>query len=64
MNDSILAVLILIFLLALPVLYFWPIVVAVRTNHKNTASIAVVNVCLGWTLVGWVVAMAWALKKD
>lgn len=44
--------------------YFAPTIVAIASDHKNTASISVVNVLLGWTLIGWVVALAWAFKKD
>jgi hypothetical protein len=45
-------------------IYLFPMLHARNIKHKNAASIAVVNVALGWTLVGWVVAMAWAVKKD
>lgn len=41
--------------------YFAPIMVALFRKHPNIAPILVVNVFLGWTLVGWVVALAWAL---
>ena len=36
-------------------------------HHRNTAvagPIAVVNLFLGWTLLGWVVALAWACAAD
>lgn len=42
------------------VFYFVPTVVAVARQHPNTAPIVVVNVLLGWTLVGYAVALAWA----
>jgi hypothetical protein len=45
------------FLLAL---YLIPSVVARGRGHHNWPAIAVVNVLLGWTFVGWVVALAWA----
>jgi hypothetical protein len=42
--------------------YFAPSWVA---RKKSTfSSIFVVNLFLGWTFVGWVVALAWALKND
>jgi hypothetical protein len=46
------------------VLYFLPSLVAYRRKKKNAVSIFVVNLFLGWTLVGWVVALAWAVAKD
>ena len=30
--------------------------------HPDLTSIALVNVLLGWSLVGWVVALIWALR--
>ncbi|MGH2667737.1 MAG: superinfection immunity protein [bacterium] len=43
-------------------LYFAPLIVAVARQHHQLGPIAVVDVCLGWTLIGWVVAMAMALS--
>jgi hypothetical protein len=43
--------------------YLWPTIVAHRCEHRDRELIKVVNVLLGWTLVGWVVAMAWAVNK-
>ncbi|MFY3630377.1 superinfection immunity protein [Achromobacter xylosoxidans] len=39
--------------------YFLPSIEASLRKQPNMVSIALVNVFLGWTLVGWVVAMAW-----
>lgn len=43
--------------------YFVPTFSAVMAKHKNIASIFVLNLFLGWTLIGWVVALVWAYKK-
>lgn len=40
--------------------YFLPCIEANLRQQPNIVSIALVNVFLGWTLVGWVVAMSWA----
>lgn len=58
---EILSVIVLIMMIAA---YFAPTIVAISSDHKNTASISIVNVLLGWTLLGWVIALAWAFKKD
>lgn len=42
-------------------LYFLPSIVG--RNHKQIAAIFVLNLFLGWTFVGWVVALVWALTK-
>jgi len=40
--------------------YFLPTFVAGMRGHPNTAAIAVLNILLGCTLVGWVVALVWS----
>lgn len=51
-----------IWFIAVLVLYFVPTLVIIRkglrTGYANTAVI--INLALGWTLVGWVVALAMA----
>lgn len=43
------------------VVYFVPSFVA--NKKKNFAAIFALNIFLGWTLVGWVVALCWALAS-
>jgi hypothetical protein len=40
--------------------YFLPTLVAVLNRHLNTMAIIVLNILLGWTFLGWVVALVWA----
>jgi tryptophan-rich sensory protein len=54
----------LIGLLILLVLYFLPFVVAIFRHHRNKGAIFILNLFLGWTLVGWVVAVMWAVLSD
>lgn len=44
------------------VLYFLPTIVG-RQKH-NAGAIFVLNLLLGWTIIGWVVAMVWAVTKE
>jgi hypothetical protein len=44
--------------------YFVPSLIAHNRRKKNTASIFVINLFFGWTLIGWVITLAWALAKD
>lgn len=44
----------------LAVMYFVPAVVAGVRGHPQTGAIIVLNALLGWTLVGWIIAMVWA----
>jgi hypothetical protein len=41
-----------------------PITYAQKVGHKNTTAIAVLTLLAGWTVIGWIVAMIWAVKKD
>jgi hypothetical protein len=45
-------------------LYFLPTIVAVAAHRTNVAAIAVINVLLGWSFIGWVVALVMALSRD
>lgn len=44
-------------------LYVLPSGLALYRGHPNTAPIVVVNLLLGWTLLGWVAALAWSLTR-
>ena len=43
-------------------LYLLPWWVAKGRRHPSVYSIAVVNVFLGWTFIGWVGCLAWSLS--
>lgn len=44
--------------------YFIPSIVALARSKRNTLSIFLLNLFLGWSLVGWVIALVWAVKVD
>lgn len=43
-------------------LYFIPTFVAFSRNVVNRWSVLVINALLGWTFIGWVVALAMAAR--
>lgn len=45
-------------------MYLLPTIVAIFSKHKNTVAVFFLNLLLGWTFIGWVVALVWAAKKD
>lgn len=51
------------FFVVAPLMYFLPTIEASIKKSPNITSIALTNLFLGWTLIGWVVAIAWAHKK-
>lgn len=44
--------------------YFAPSLVALFGKRKNVNAITLVNLFFGWTVIGWIVALIWAVKKD
>jgi hypothetical protein len=44
-------------------LYFTPLIVAMIRKVPNVGSIAVINVFLGWSIIGWVVSLAMAARS-
>jgi hypothetical protein len=42
--------------------YFIPTIVGVIRKVPNIGSVIVINFFLGWTLIGWVVALAMAAR--
>jgi hypothetical protein len=44
--------------------YFAPTITAVVRKSRDLGVVAVINMFLGWTLVGWVVALAFAMRDN
>jgi len=51
------------FFVTAPALYMLPTIEAALRHHPNLGAIAALNVFAGWTVVGWVGAVVWMLKK-
>lgn len=49
--------------ITIPWLYLLPVLEAYKRKKENATSVAMVNILLGWTLIGWVVAMLMAIKE-
>ena len=43
-------------------LYFLPTIVATTRKVRHQGSVVVINLFLGWTLIGWVVALSMACR--
>ena len=46
------------------VLYFLPAIIAFGKSKRDAGAILALNFFLGWTAIGWVIALIWALKQD
>lgn len=54
----------ILFIVGVVLMYFLPTVVSASRGHKNTPAIVVLNLFLGWTLLGWIVALIWAFTDN
>ena len=45
-------------------LYFAPTLVAWRRGHRDVLAIGALNLFLGWSFVGWVIALVWSLRAS
>jgi hypothetical protein len=41
-------------------LYFVPTIIAVVRHHPHALPIGLVNLLLGWTLLGWIGVLIWS----
>jgi hypothetical protein len=48
----------------LSLFYFLPFAIAFYRKRINTGAIFALNLFLGWTLIGWVFSLVWALKHE
>jgi ABC-type sugar transport system permease subunit len=48
----------------LSLFYFLPFAIAFNRKRANTGAIFALNLFLGWSLIGWVVALVWSLKEE
>jgi Superinfection immunity protein len=44
------------------IIYIMPSIVAFRRNHPNRWIILVINVAFGGTVIGWGIALVWAMR--
>lgn len=46
------------------VAYFLPWILALLLGTKSNVGIFFLNLLLGWTMIGWVVAFIWAIAAE
>ena len=59
-NFTILELLLVVLIFAF---YFLPTLIAFLRQHKNKPAIFLLNLLLGWTVLGWVVSLVWSAMK-
>jgi hypothetical protein len=53
-----------ILVLLLLALYFIPTIVAFARGRHNKGAILVLNLFLGWSVIGWVISLVWAVSSS
>lgn len=43
--------------------YFLPTLIVFLRQHKNKLAVFLLNLLLGWTGIGWVISLAWAVIR-
>jgi heme/copper-type cytochrome/quinol oxidase subunit 2 len=61
MEEIILPVLIA-FLVISALVYIIPALIALLKRRPKRITIMLINILLGWTVIGWIVAFIWSLK--
>jgi hypothetical protein len=52
------------FLMFLFVMYWLPTIIGMVRGLPSVLGIAALNFCLGWTVIGWIMALVWALAAS
>jgi threonine/homoserine/homoserine lactone efflux protein len=42
-------------------LYFIPALIAFLRGHQSWPAIAILDLLLGWSVIGWIIALIWSL---
>jgi Na+/H+-dicarboxylate symporter len=52
------------FILTLFVMYWLPTIIAIVRHAPSALGVAALNFFLGWTVIGWLLALVWALAAN
>ncbi|MEH2566729.1 superinfection immunity protein [Bradyrhizobium sp. AZCC 2289] len=61
-DDTALIIFLGIGFLIVGIIYIMPSIVAFRRDHPNRWIIALINIVFGSTIIGWGIAMIWAMR--
>jgi hypothetical protein len=45
-------------------IYFAPTIVAYNRRHMSSGAIFLLNVFLGWTVIGWILSLIWSFTGN
>lgn len=44
--------------------YMLPAIIGCARHHNSRDSIVVINLFFGWTLIGWIICLAWSVSGN
>ena len=53
-----------VFVFFILALYFLPYINALGRKHRSAGAILIVNLFLGWTVLGWIIALSWSCNSN
>ncbi|HEX8247166.1 MAG TPA: superinfection immunity protein [Pyrinomonadaceae bacterium] len=60
--EGLVGIVIVMFLVLLGgIIYFLPTIIAGSNGHNNFAIIFLLNLFLGWSFIGWIIAVIWSV---
>ena len=51
-------------LLPLGAIHFLPTIIAAFKRSRSVVGIFLLNLFLGWTVIGWIIALIWAFSRE
>jgi putative effector of murein hydrolase LrgA (UPF0299 family) len=54
----------LLLLLIGAAVYFLPTIIAISRSSAAMTGVTLLNLLLGWTVIGWVVALVWSFSSE
>lgn len=46
------------------VVYYLPIIIAIKRRHQNIIGLGILNFFFGWTIIGWFAALIWSVSHN
>ena len=62
--DAVFYAVLIIIYVVLALIYFLPALVAWRRKSPNLVTVLIVNLLAGWTVIGWLLPLWWAFKRE
>ncbi|GAA0450143.1 superinfection immunity protein [Alkalibacillus silvisoli] len=64
MEAIALALVVKIFAAFVVLLYFTPTLMALKHNHEHRSWIVLLNLLIGWTILGWLIILIWSIREQ